>query len=151
MFVDFDQFVYPRGEAELAARTLGLGVRTAPFVANTTGSVSDGDRALLQAEAARKCGLRLGGGGLNPAVVDGHNVGLTPTADEIADAKSVLEDYERLKGTSDTWIEREGRVIDRYEAERARELLDWAKLCAERDAEKAAAVERAKAAGTPKR
>ena len=151
MFVDFDQFVYPRGEAELAARTLGLGVRTAPFVANTTGSVSDGDRARLQAEAARKCGLRLGGGGLNPAVVDGHNVGLTPTADEIADAKSVLEDYERLKGTSETWIEREGRVIDRYEAERARELLDWAEVCSERNREKADAVERSKAAGTPKR
>ena len=150
MFVDFDQFVYPRGEAELAARTLGLGVRTAPFVANTTGSVSDGDRARVQAEAARKCGLRLGGGGLNPAVVDGHNVGLTPTADEIADAKSVLEDYERLKGTSDTWIEREGRVIDRYEAERARELLDWAAACEARNAEKAAAVERVKAAGTTK-
>src|SRR5215208_2217725 len=68
MFVDFDQFVYPRGEAELAARTLGLGVRTAPFLPNTSGSVSDADRALRQAEAARKCGFRLGGGGLNPAV-----------------------------------------------------------------------------------
>ena len=53
MFVPYDQFVYLKGEAELAARALGLGVRTAPFVANTTGSVSDGDRALRQAEAAR--------------------------------------------------------------------------------------------------
>jgi citrate lyase subunit beta/citryl-CoA lyase len=44
MFVDYDQFVYVRGEAELAARALGLGVRAAPFVANTSGSVSDGDR-----------------------------------------------------------------------------------------------------------
>lgn len=146
MFVDFDQFVYPRGEAELAARTLNLGVRTAPFVANTTGSVSDGDRALRQAEAARKCGLRLGGGGLNPAVVDGHNVGLTPTADEMRDAHAILEDYGRLKGTSDTWMEIEGRVIDRYEADRARELLDWAKLCADRNAEKEQAVARARAA-----
>jgi citrate lyase subunit beta/citryl-CoA lyase len=146
MFVDFDQFVYPRGEAELAARALGLGVRTAPFVANTTGSVSDGDRALRQAEAARKCGLRLGGGGLNPAVVDGHNVGLTPTADEIRDAQKVIELYGRLEGTSDTWTEVGGRVIDRYEAGRARELLEWANLCAERDAEKEQAVARARAA-----
>ena len=38
MFVDFDQFVYARGEAELATRTLGLDLRTAPFVPNTTGS-----------------------------------------------------------------------------------------------------------------
>src|SRR5688500_8147655 len=39
MFVDFDQFVYARGEAELATRTLGLGLRALPFVANTSGSV----------------------------------------------------------------------------------------------------------------
>jgi citrate lyase subunit beta/citryl-CoA lyase len=146
MFVDFDQFVYPRGEAELAARTLGLGVRTAPFVANTTGSVSDPDRAMRQAEAARQCGLRLGGGGLNPAVVDGHNVGLTPTEDDVRDAQSVLEQFAELEGKSDTWMEIEGRVIDCYEAERARELLEWARLCSERNREKAEAVARAKAA-----
>ena len=146
MFVDFDQFVYPRGEAELAARTLGLGLRTLPFLANTTGSVSDGDRGLRQAEAARKCGLRLGGGGLNPAVVDGHNVGFTPTEDEIREARQVLEDYARLEGTGETWLEIEGRVIDRYEADRARELLDWANLCAERNREKEQAVARTKAA-----
>ena len=149
MFVDFDQFVYPRGEAELAARTLGLGVRTLPFLANTTGSVSDGDRALRHAEAARKCGLRLGGGGLNPAVVASHNAGYTPTADEIREARQVLEDYARLEGTSDTWMEIEGRVIDRYEAGRAKELLDWASLCAERDREKEQAVARAESALTP--
>ena len=144
MFVDFDQFVYPRGEAELAARTVGLGVRTAPFVANTSGSVSDGNRALLQAEAARKCGLRLGGGGLNPAVVESHNVGLTPTAEEVADAKHVLEIYAKLEASGETWLEAEGRVIDRYEADRARELLDWAALCAARNKEKEEAVAREK-------
>lgn len=142
MFVDFDQFVYPRGEAELAARTLGLGVRGAPFLANTTGSVSDGNRALRQAEAARKCGFHLGGGGLNPAVVEGHNVGLTPTEDDVRDARRVLEQYRQLAGTGETWMEVEGRVIDGYEAARARDTLEWAALCAERDREKAEAVAR---------
>ena len=146
MFVDFDQFVYAKGEAELAARTLGLGVRAAPFMANPTGSVSDGNRALRQAEAARKCGFHLGGGGLNPAVVEGHNVGLTPTEDDLRDARQVLEDYRRLEGTGETWMEIEGRVIDRYEAERARDTLEWAELCAERNREKAEAVARVKAA-----
>ena len=146
MFVDFDQFVYPRGECELAARALGLPVRTAPFVANTTGSVSDGSRALRQAEAARKCGLRLGGGGLNPAVVESHNKGFMPTDEELEDAHRVLELYEQLQGTSDTWREIEGRVIDRYEADRARELIDWAALCKARNEEKAAAVERTRRA-----
>ncbi len=145
MFVDFDQFVYPRGEAELAARTLGLGVRTAPFVPNTTGSVSDGDRALRQAEAARKCGFRLGGGGLNPAVVEGHNVGLTPTEDDVRDAHWILEQYRQLEKTSDTWIQIGDRVIDRYEAARAKELLEWAAACEKRNREKAEAVERVKA------
>ena len=146
MFVDFDQFVYPRGEAELAARTLGLGVRGAPFLANTTGSVSDGNRALRQAEAARKCGFHLGGGGLNPAVVEGHNVGLTPTEDDVRDARWVLEQHRQLAGSGETWIEIEGRVIDGYEATRARDTLEWAALCAERDREKADAVARTRAA-----
>ncbi len=145
MFVDYDQFVYAKGEAELAARTLGLGVRGAPFVANTTGSVSDPDRALRQAEAARKCGFHISGGGLNPAVVESQNAGFTPAEYEVRDAHWVLEQYRRLDGTGETWIEIEGRVIDRYEAARARDTLEWAALCAERDREKAAAVARTKA------
>jgi citrate lyase subunit beta/citryl-CoA lyase len=152
MFVDFDQFVYPRGEAELAARTLGLGVRTAPFIPNTSGSVSDSNRALRQAEAARKCGLRLGGGGLNPAVVESHNVGLTPTEEEVCDARWVLERYRELEAGGETWKEFEGgpeqgrapRVVDRYEAARAAELLGWAEACAKRNREKEEAVERVK-------
>ena len=147
MFVDFDQFVYARGEAELATRTLGLGLRTAPFVPNTSGSVSDSNRALRQAEASRRCGFRLGGGGLNPAVVEGHNVGLTPTEEEVRNAESVLERYKALEASGETWVEFEGRVIDRYEAARAAELIDWAKLCAERNREKAEAVARVKGAG----
>jgi citrate lyase subunit beta/citryl-CoA lyase len=146
MFVDYDQFVYGKGEAELAARALGLGVRASPFVANKTGSVSDPDRALHQAQAMYRCGIRLGGGGLNPAVVEGHTVGLTPTAEDVRDAHWVIEQYELLAATGDTWREVEGRVIDRYEAAHARKTLHYAALCAVRDQEKAAAVARVKAA-----
>ena len=149
MFVDFDQFVYAKGEGELAARTLGLGVRTLPFVPNTSGSVSDPNRALRLADGARKCGLRVGGGGLNPAVVDGHNRGYTPTEEEVRDAHWVLSEYAKLEGTSETWTEIDGRVIDRYEAARASELLDWAALCADRNREKAQAVARVQAPETP--
>jgi citrate lyase subunit beta/citryl-CoA lyase len=142
MFVDFDQFVYSKGEAELAARTLGLGLKAAPFLANPSGSVSDGNRALRQAEAARKCGFHLGMGGLNPAVVESNNIGLTPTEEDLREARWVLEQYDRLAGTGETWMEFEGRVIDRYEAARARDTLEWAAACAERDREKAEAVAR---------
>jgi len=145
MFVGFEQFAYGKGELELTARALGLEVRAAPFVANTTGSVSDADRAFREAQAARKCGFRLGGG-LNPAVVEPQNRGFTPTAEEVGDARWVLERHRELAGTGDTWIVIDGRVIDRYEAARARDTLEWAALCAERDREKAEAVLRTRAA-----
>jgi citrate lyase subunit beta/citryl-CoA lyase len=144
MFVGFDQFVYGKGELELAARTLGLEVRATPFIANTTGSVSDPDRAFREAEAARKCGFRHGGG-LNPAVVEPQNRGFTPSAEDVQDAHWVLEQYQELQGTAATWCEINGRIIDRYEATRARDTLEWAELCAERDREKAAAVARVQA------
>jgi citrate lyase subunit beta/citryl-CoA lyase len=146
MFVDFDQFVYAKGEAELAARALGLGVRAAPFVANTTGSVSDGNRALTQARAALECGIHVGGGGLNPAVVESHNRGYTPTEADVRDARWVLEQYGRLAATGETWMEFEGRVIDRYEAARARDLIEWSEACAARDREKQDAVAQAQSA-----
>jgi hypothetical protein len=57
-----------------------------------------------------------------------------------------LEHYRRLEGTGETWTEIKGRVIDRYEAARARDTLEWAELCARRDREKIAAVARTKAA-----
>ncbi|MCC6533434.1 MAG: hypothetical protein IT531_12845 [Burkholderiales bacterium] len=146
MFVDFDQFVYVKGEAELAARALGLGVRAAPFVANTTGSVSDGKRAFAQAEAARKCGLHLGGGGLNPAVVESHNAGYTPGEEDVRDARWVLEQYRRVIASGETWLEIENRVIDAYEAARARDTIEFAAACRERDRDKAEAVARTQAA-----
>jgi citrate lyase subunit beta/citryl-CoA lyase len=145
MFVDFDQFVYIKGEGELAGRTLRLGVRAAPFVANPSGSVSDGNRALQQAQAAHKCGFHLGLGGLNPGVVESNNIGYTPTEDEMRDARWVLEQFRQLAGSAETWLEVDGRVIDKYEAARARDTLEWGEACAERDREKADAVARTKA------
>ncbi len=141
MFVGFDQFVYGKGETELATRALNLELHTAPFTANTTGSVSDPDRAYQEAEAARKCGLRVGGG-LHPNVVDPQNRGLTPTDEEVAEARSLLEQYRKLASSGQAWTEIEGTVIDRHAADRAEELLEWHRLCQERDLEKAEAVAR---------
>ncbi len=145
MFVEFDQFVYGRGEMELAARASGREVVATPFVANRSGSVSDPDRAFEEAEAARKCGFRRGSG-LHPNIVAPQIRGFTPPAEEVEDARWVLEQYRRLRASGGVWEEIEGRVIDGYEAERAEELLDWSRLCAERDQEKAEAVARTRAA-----
>ena len=148
MFVGFDQFVYGKGEVELTARALDLEVRAAPFTANVTGSVSDPDWAFEEAEAARKCGFHIGGG-LHPNVVAPQVKGLTPTPEEVDDARWVLEQFRALDASSDTWqeVKKDGRarIIDRYEAARATELLEWARLCAQRDRGKEEAVARAQA------
>ncbi len=145
MFVGFDQFVYGKGEMDLAAYDLGLELLATPYTPDTTGSVSDPDRAFEQAEAARKCGFRHGSG-LHPAIVEPQVRGYTPPQEDVDDARWVLERYRQLEASGITWEEVNGRVIDRYEADRAEELLDWAQLCAERDREKADAVARTRAA-----
>ncbi len=169
MFVGFDQFVYGKGEVELAARAAGREPHAAPFTPNVTGSVSDPDRAFAEADASRKCGFRIGGG-LHPNVVEPQNRGFAPTADEISDAQWVLQEYRKLAHSSDTWLQVDvaaidaqqhprpmpadsylgrHRVIDRYEAARAEELLQWHRLCQERDREKSEAVARVRAAAEP--
>ena len=167
MFVGFDQFVYGKGEVELAARALGVTPRAAPFTPNITGSVSDPDRAFAEADAARKCGFRIGGG-LHPNVVEPQNRGFTPTDAELEDAQWVLQEYAKLERTSETWrqidtsqdIDRQQipqplasdpdspdrcRIIDRYEAARAEELLRWGWQCHERDRQKSEAIARVRA------
>ena len=139
MFVDFNQFVYGSGELELAARVAGLEVHSTPHMPNLLGSVSDGDHAFRVAEATRKLGFRMGGG-LHPNVVEPQNRGFSPTAEEIVEAKRVLELYEEVAASGRTWAEIDGAVVDWYEARRARELLEWADLCARRDREKEEAV-----------
>lgn len=168
MFVGFDQFVYGKGEVELAARALGVTPRAAPFTPNITGSVSDPDRAFAEADAARQCGFRIGGG-LHPNVVEPQNRGFTPTDAELEDAQWVLQEYAKLERSSQTWrqidtwqdIDRQQipkplaadqdspnrcRIIDRYEAARAEELLDWSQRCRQRDQEKKDAIARVRAA-----
>jgi citrate lyase subunit beta/citryl-CoA lyase len=146
MFVGFDQFIYGKGELELTARALGLAIHGARvFVANTTGSVSDGERAFREAEASRKCGFREGGG-LHPNVIEPQNRGFTPTEQEVAEAQWVLERFQALQRAGRGVEEADGRVIDIYEARRAEELIDWAQRCAARNAQKADAVAQTKAA-----
>jgi citrate lyase beta subunit len=146
MFVGFDQFAYGKGELELTTRALGVAIhRAGAFMPNTTGSVSDADRAFREAEASRKCGFREGGG-LHPNVIEPQNRGFTPTDAEVTDAKRVLERYQALQRAGKVFEELDGRVIDLYEARRAEEVIEWADLCAEHNAYKAEAVARTKAA-----
>ncbi len=144
MFVGFDQFFYNRGEGELIAMGVGLERDGGVYLPDTTGNVGNADLALDRARANRQVGLR-SGGGLHPNVVAPQNGGLTPTPEEVENAKRVLELFAELDAKGEVEMEFEGCIVDRYEAERATELIEWAELCARRDAEKAAARERTQA------
>ncbi len=148
MFVGFDQFAYGNGELELAARVNGLELQGMPYLSDVTGSVGDADRAFDEADAARRCGLRRGGG-LHPSVVEPQNRGFTPPAEEVEDARRVLEAHREVETSGRVLTEADGSVIDAYEAAWADEVLDWALACSERDTEKADAVARALAAEAP--
>ncbi len=138
MFVGFDQFFYNRGEGELIAMALGLQRDGGVYMADTTGNVGNAELAQRRAEANRKAGFR-SGGGLHPNVVAPQNRGLTPTDDEVEQARELLAYFEQLDERGETEGALNGQIVDAYEAARAAELVDWAALCAARDAEKAAA------------
>ena len=138
MFVGFDQFFYNRGEGELVALALGLERDGGVYMPDTTGDVGNADLAINRARANRKAGLR-SGGGLHPNVVAPQNEGLTPTAEEVDHAHSVLDFFAELDEDGEVEGDLDGQIVDAYEADRALELIEWADLCAQRDAEKAAA------------
>jgi len=131
MFVGFEQFMYGKGELELAGMVKEMDIHAAIFIPDVSGSVSDADYTFKIAEASRKLGFYIGGG-LHPNVVEPQNRGHTPTAEEVSEARRVMELYKTLEAEGRAWAELEGRVIDRYEARRAKALLEFAEACAER-------------------
>jgi citrate lyase subunit beta/citryl-CoA lyase len=145
MFVDFDQFLYGKGECSLAARALGLEPGISLFMPDTSGSVMDGsERTLARAVAHRKAGSRHGSG-LHPNVVAPQNRGLTPPPEEVEEAQRVLAFFRELDERGETQGLLDGKLVDRYEAARAEELIDWAAACAEKDAYKARMVAQTRA------
>jgi len=142
MFVGFDQLLYPRSECSLAMRALGKTSTSGPYVPEPQGRVNNPEWALQYARACFLAGIREATG-LHPAVVEPFNRGLTPTPEEVAWARRVLEAYQELEEREESVGELEGRVIDRYEARRARELILWAEACAAQDARKERAMKRA--------
>lgn len=141
MFVGFDQFVYNRGEGALVAKTLGLEYTGGVYLSDTTGNVGNTELTRQRAEANRKAGLR-SGSGLHPNTVEPQNVGLTPTPDEVHTARRILEYFAQLDERGEVEGELDGRIVDKYEAARATELVAWSESCAQKDAHKARAQAR---------
>lgn len=144
MFTGVDAFFYPRGLGSLIARAHGKAFPLTAQVPDTSGSVSSAEQAYRQAEATWKLGGRRGGG-LHPNVVEPMNRGLTPT-DEVQPAEQVLALWGQLDSAREAEGELDdGTLVDRYEARRAVELLEWAAACAAMDARKERMVAEARA------
>jgi citrate lyase subunit beta/citryl-CoA lyase len=144
MFTGVDAFFYPRGLGSLIARAHGKDFPLSAQIPDTSGNVGDAEHAFKQAEATRKLGGRRGSG-LHPNVVEPQTRGLTPPPDEVAHAQRVLAFWIAVDASEEAEGVLDGIVVDRYEAARAAELLDWAALCAEMDAHKARMVEQTRA------
>jgi len=141
MFADFDQYAYPVAHVALAAMALGIETTGGVFVPNTSGRVDQGDQATKQAEALHAAGIHQAGA-LHPAFIQPLVSGLSPTSEEVAWAKKVVETYGTLVDDGLSVGEFEGRVVDRYEHAKAQRTLAWAADCAAKDAYKARTLER---------
>jgi citrate lyase beta subunit len=62
--------------------------------------------------------------------------GLTPLPDEVAEAQRMLDFWNQLDADGEAEGVLDGKPVDRYEAARAAELLEWAQACAAMDAHK---------------
>ncbi len=144
MFASFDQYAFPAAYVALAAMSLGIEATGGVFVPNTSGRVDQGDQAARQAAALHAAGIHHSGA-LHPAFIQPLIAGLSPTEEEIAWAKRVVEEFDALTDAGESVGEVEGKVIDKYEHALARRTLDWAAACAAKDAYKARALSCAQA------
>lgn len=144
MFASFDQYAFPAAYVALAAMSLDIEATGGVFVPNTSGRVDQGDQAARQAAALHAAGIHHSGA-LHPAFIQPLISGLTPTEDEIAWAKAVVEAFDALTDAGESVGQIDGKVIDKYERNTARRTLDWAAACTAKDAYKARALSRAEA------
>ena len=103
---DADAPAYCRGEADLAARALGLPVQ--------------GHRGAVV---------------LHPMHVEAANRAFTPRAEEAQEALAVVYAFEEADRRGEAYGVHRGRIVDARVAAAARDLLVYAEECAARDAE----------------
>jgi citrate lyase subunit beta/citryl-CoA lyase len=144
MFASFDQYAFPVAHVALAAMALGIEATGGVFVPNPSGRVDQADQAATQAAALHSAGIHHAGA-LHPAFIEPLVRGLSPTSEEIAWANTAVAAFDRLAEAGESVGEIDGKVIDKYEHQRARRTLEWAAACAAKDAYKARALERAQA------
>jgi citrate lyase subunit beta/citryl-CoA lyase len=142
MFVDFDQYAYTSSYVALAAMSLGIESSGGVFIHNPTGRVDQSDHAIEEAKILHAAGVRQITA-LHPNFIEPLCVGLAPTNDEIAWAQMVVDTWQELTLAGEAVATINGRVVDCYEYANARQTLDWATACAEKNRFKEKALERA--------
>jgi citrate lyase subunit beta / citryl-CoA lyase len=146
MFADFDQYAFPQAYVALASMALDIEATGGVFVPNPSGRVDQSDQAAAQAAALHAAGIQHAGA-LHPASIDPLVKGLSATEEEVAWARKVIDEYEKLTEAGEAVGTLDGRVVDKYEYDFARRTLEWAAECAAKDRHKAAAMKRAAAQG----
>ena len=136
---------YGIGECFLAACVLGLQWEGGVFVQPSSCRVMDAEDASLQAIANRKAGLYIRAGCVHPNQVEPLNRGYTPTQEEVEESQQMLDLFEELDAQGEVETGLNGKVVDKWEADRARKLIVWAEACDRKEREKAEARERAEA------
>ncbi len=143
MFASFDQYAWPVAYVALAAMALDIEATGGVFVPNTSGRVDQGDQAATQAAALHAAGVHHSGA-LHPNFIQPLVQGLSATTDEISWANKVIAEFDRLTDAGESIGMLDGKVVDKYEYDRALRTLEWAAACAAKDAYKARAMHRAK-------
>lgn len=133
-------------ECELVARGLEMTVSAgAKAGQGPGGDVVSGNIAFEEAEANRKAGFFTGRLCLHPNRVEPMIRGLTSPPEEVEEAAQIIAKFEEIDAAGEVSCEFRGRTVDKWEADRARRLLEWADACALKDRKKEVAMKRAKA------
>lgn len=143
-----DALGYGAGKTDLVSRAFGRRVSGGDrWRAGSTLIRGVGSEAARSAQIVEEAGRRnwrrgvRGGGSIHPSTVEPANRVFTPSAEDVQEARDIVEAFERAYGEGKGFGIYRGRVINATVANHARTLLDYAESCKERDREKAEAQE----------
>jgi citrate lyase subunit beta / citryl-CoA lyase len=114
-------------ELDHARGVVATCARAAQVVALDTpwSHIEDGEGLIADAERARDIGFS-GKYAIHPSQIGPINAAFAPTEDEIVQARSVLEAWERAQEQGRGALQLDGRMVDRPIAVRARQVIEQA-------------------------
>ena len=141
---EVDQLFYCRGEVDLIGRSLKMGGE-GPWqpVEGSMFQYGDPEPVLLKARENRRRGVH-GSFGIHPSVVQPNNEGLTPTSDEVEEAKALIDLYNVAWERGESYAVFNGRMIFDQNAQWAKEYIHYAEACWAKDNEKSEVISRLK-------